>query len=124
MIARIALAFTEWPAKAPFRSTTCSHSKPAASKAAACAVASSLKIVACAMSPWRRRTQRPSFRSMAGNRITRLSSRPPFEEAFQEGEALRLAFLRMELSAGDVVAADNGRDRSRVVGGGEDMGRV
>ncbi len=35
----------------------------------ACSAGSSLKTVAWPMSPWRRRTHRPSFRSMAGKRI-------------------------------------------------------
>ena len=50
-IASTACGVDGLPAKAPSRSTTCSQSKPCASKCRACAAGSSLKTVACAMSP-------------------------------------------------------------------------
>src|SRR5215203_55012 len=62
--------FIGLPAKAPSRSTTCRCLKPCVSKMCACAAGSRLNTVARAMSPSSRRTARPSFRSMAGNRIT------------------------------------------------------
>ena len=65
-IAPTAAPFTGAPAKAPFRSTRCSHLHPAASNAAACAPGSVPNTVAVAMSPRSRRTQAPSFRSIAG----------------------------------------------------------
>ena len=45
-IASTAAPLTERPAKAPLRSTTCSHSKPASAKRRACAAGSALKTVA------------------------------------------------------------------------------
>src|SRR5690242_11062052 len=65
-----AAAFIGLPAKAPSRSTMCRYSKPCVSKARACAAGSRLNTVARAMSPCSSRTARPSFRSMAGKRIT------------------------------------------------------
>ena len=50
-IASTAGPLTGLPAKAPLRSTMCSQVKPWASKARACAAGSSLKTVACAISP-------------------------------------------------------------------------
>ncbi len=70
-----AAAFTGLPAKAPSRSTMCRYSKPCCSKARACAAGSRWNTVARAMSPCSRRTARPSFRSMAGNRITAPTSK-------------------------------------------------
>src|SRR5262249_18397901 len=68
-IASTALAFTGLPANAPFRSTTCNHSKPCSSKLRACTAGSSLNTVTWSISPCRSRTHWPSLRSMAGNRI-------------------------------------------------------
>ncbi len=65
-IASTAAALTGWPAKAPFRSTRCSHWQPAAWNARACAAGSSLKTVAWSIAPRTSRTHWPSFRSMAG----------------------------------------------------------
>ena len=69
-------------ARPPARSPACRQTRrrdrrcadtrsPGVSKACACAAGSRLNTVARAMSPCSRRTHRPSFRSMAGNRITR-----------------------------------------------------
>src|SRR3990170_783013 len=68
-IAWTAFSFTGRPSKAPFKSTTCSHSKPWLSNSSACAAGSALNTVACAISPWRSRTHCPSLRSIAGNKI-------------------------------------------------------
>ena len=65
-MAATAAAFTGRPAKAPLRSTTWSQRQPAAANSRACAAGSALKTVAVAISPRTRRTQAPSFRSMAG----------------------------------------------------------
>src|SRR5689334_2001678 len=72
-IERTASPLTDFPANAPSRSTTCSHANPVAAKLRACAAGLSLNTVALAISPRTRRTQAPPFRSIAGNRITRLS---------------------------------------------------
>src|SRR4051794_3991933 len=72
-IERTASPLTDFPANAPSRSTTCSHLNPVAAKLRACAAGSPLNTVALAISPRTRRTQAPPFRSMAGNRITRLA---------------------------------------------------
>src|ERR1700761_906595 len=68
-IALIASLLALLPAKAPFRSTQCSQRKPWAAKLLACAPGSVLKTVASAITPFFRRTQTPSFRSMAGKMI-------------------------------------------------------
>ena len=65
-IASTAAPLTGAPLKAPFRSTRCSHSQPAAAKARAWAAGSSLNTVAASMSPRKRRTHWPSLRSIAG----------------------------------------------------------
>ena len=65
-IAFTAASLTGLPAKAPFRSTRCRRRAPASSQRRAIAAGLSLKIVDSFMSPWRRRTQCPSFRSIAG----------------------------------------------------------
>ena len=63
-------AFIGLPAKAPSRSTRCRYLKPCASNVWAWLPGSRLNTVARFMSPCCRRTQTPSFRSIAGNRIT------------------------------------------------------
>ena len=65
---------TARPSTAPLRSTTCSHRKPWAWNCAAWSAGSSLNTVSRSKSPLRRRTQRPSLRSIAGYRI--MASRP------------------------------------------------
>src|SRR6476469_3524630 len=85
------------------------------------------------MSPWRRRTHRASFRSIAGYRITRASvllagaepcSRAPVQEVGDEREAQPLALLGVELRAGDVVAGDEGGDRTAILRLGHDVLRA
>ena len=113
---------------------------PAASKACACAAGSRLNMVARAMSPCSRRTARPSFRSMAGNRITELTRlghwptnaaighRPigrrsglPIQEIGDQRKPKFLALFRVELRAGHVVARDHGGDRPAIVGLGHQI---
>src|SRR5690606_12154441 len=57
---------TGWPSKAPFRSTRCRRRQPPSTHLAAMLTGSSENTVESAMRPWRRRTQAPSFRSIAG----------------------------------------------------------
>ena len=63
---RITFSFFGRPATAPFRSTMCRRFAPCAAQCLAIATGSSEKTVAEFMSPCFRRTQRPSFRSIAG----------------------------------------------------------
>ncbi len=65
-IASTAAPFTARPSAEPFRSTTCSHSNPAATQVRAWSAGCSLNTVAVAKSPCSTRTHWPSFRSMAG----------------------------------------------------------
>src|SRR5882762_3099342 len=76
------------------------------------------------MSPCFKRTQRPSFRSMAGKMITSESLNLPFEKTLQKGKADALTLLGMELRADDVVASDDGRDRSAVIRRRQNMRRT
>src|SRR5437899_3623786 len=43
----------------------------------------------------------------------------PAQEVADQLEPGRLALLRMELRSGEIVAPDHGRDRSAILGGGE-----
>jgi hypothetical protein len=65
-ISRITFSFLGWPATAPFRSTMWSRRAPSAAQCFAIATGSSENTVAVLMSPCLRRTQRPSFKSIAG----------------------------------------------------------
>ena len=69
-IASTAAPFTARPWAEPFRSTTCSQLKPALTNCSAWSAGEVLNTVASFMSPRSSRTQWPSFRSMAGKRIT------------------------------------------------------
>ena len=62
----MAARFCGLPAKAPFKSTKCRRRAPCASQCAAMSAGLSLKVVTWSMSPCFRRTQCPSFKSMAG----------------------------------------------------------
>src|SRR3954470_2582347 len=127
--------FIGLPAKAPSRSTTCRCLKPWVSKVCACAAGSRLNTVARAMSPCSRRTARPSFRSMAGNRITTRShptrplayqkfyrppahalSRLPFQEIGDQRKPKFLALFRVELRPDHAVAGDDRGDRPAILG--------
>src|SRR3954471_6101873 len=87
------------------------------------------------MSPCTRRTQRPSLRSMAGNRITRDTrlkvreagagcSRAPAQEIRDQRQSEALALLRMELRTGEVVPSDDRRHRPTVIAVGDDIARM
>src|SRR6476661_340794 len=86
------------PAKAPFRSTQCSHWKPCAAKLFACAAGSVLKTVASSITPFFRRTQTPSFRSIAGKMIIVLHSWLMLRQAQHEDF---FPFLTLSLSKGE-----------------------
>src|SRR5688500_10116758 len=100
IMSRITLSFFGRPATAPFRSTTCRRRAPCAVQCLAIATGSSENTVAVFMSPCFRRTQRPSFRSIAG--ITSTSGAPAHEVG-QELQAGGLAFLGMELDGKNVI---------------------
>ena len=121
-IAATAFSFTGRPSNAPLRSTTCSHSKPCSSKLRACDAGSVLNTVACAISPWRRRTHCPSLRSMAGNRIMAPSpwSWLPLEKIGDQREPERLALLRVKLTARQIVVSNERGDGPAIVGGGHE----
>src|SRR5207237_9306713 len=119
-----AAALTGLPAKAPSRSTTWRYSNPCASKACACAAGSRWKTVARAMSPCSSRTHCPSLRSMAGKRITRRPSRLPLQKIGDQLEPQALALLRMELGTDHGVAPHDSRDRTAVVGFGDEVGAL
>src|SRR6478609_9335673 len=123
-IAFTAASLTGLPAKAPLRSTRCRRRAPASSQRRAIAAGLSLKIVDSLMSPWRRRTQCPSFRSIAGissmagangeersegrtgPRLSRRpgsSSRCPVEEVAVERQAMGGALLGVELRRENVT---------------------
>jgi len=61
------------PWNAPSRSTTCNCSAPCSRQASACATGSSAYTVTSSALPCRSRTQRPSFKSIAGRMIIRSS---------------------------------------------------
>src|SRR6516165_4066835 len=135
MIRSTAITLTGRPAKAASRSTTWRYSNPSATKLWACEAASRLNTVARAMSPCSRRTQTPSLRSMAGNRINGValqtvvrraapSSRFPVEEIGDQGKPKFLALFRVELGACIVLPGDEGGDRSAVIGIGDEIGAV
>src|SRR5690606_31370613 len=114
-IAATAAAFTGLPAKAPSRSTRCSHEKPIPAKARACAAGSLLKTVARFMSPCSRRTASPFFRSIAGKRITG-GSRLPAQEMGAQGTPGLRPLLGMKLRAGVIAARHHRRERPAIIG--------
>src|SRR5690349_8866671 len=88
------------------------------------------------MSPCSRRTQLPSFRSIAGNKIIRNAAlelrgpnygvqlRGPSQEVRDQREAELLAFLGMELRADDIVTPDHRGDRATIFGLRNDVALV
>src|SRR5688572_31414 len=100
IISRITLSFFGRPAMAPFRSTTCRRRAPCADQCLAIATGSSENTVALFMSPCFRRTQRPSFRLIAGMMST---SRSPAHEVGEKLQAGGLAFFRMELDGKNII---------------------
>ena len=65
-ISRMAGKFFGSPAKAPFKSTKCSRLAPCCRQCEAISAGWSENTVASSIRPWRRRTQLPSFKSIAG----------------------------------------------------------
>src|SRR5512145_362517 len=125
-MSRMTFSFLGRPAIAPFRSTMCRRFAPCFAQCRAMATGSSEKTVALLMSPCFRRTQRPSFRSIAGMMSTagaRLGqSGTPAHEVGEELQAGGLAFLGMELDGKNIIPGD-GTGKGRAVHrgrGGED----
>src|SRR6185436_3631030 len=132
-ISRITFSFFGRPATAPFRSTTCRRFAPSAAQCLAIATGSSEKTVAVLMSPCFRRTQRPSFRSIAGMMSTKCSedalskrSGVPAQEVGEKSQAGGLAFFRVELDGENIIlshcagkgrSVDAGRGGQRPVAG-------
>src|SRR5438105_13055593 len=100
IMSRITFSFFGRPAIAPLRSTMCRRLAPCAAQCFAMATGSSENTVAVLMSPCFRRTQRPSFRSIAGMMST---SGTPVHEVGQELQAGGLAFFRVELDGKNVI---------------------
>src|ERR1043166_5386224 len=71
------------------------------------------------MSPCSSRTARPSFRSMAGNRITASTS-----ENSRSARGRAAGFFRMKLCADHIVTANDGRERAAVVGLRDQVGAL
>src|SRR5512134_2711428 len=123
IISRITFSFLGRPATAPFRSTTCSRRAPCSTQCFAVATGSSLNTVALAMSPCFRRTQRPSFKSIAGMMSTRVllgTARglgPPLHEVGEQAQAGGLAFFRVELHGKDVIACNRAGKGNAVLAG-------
>src|SRR3954464_8065406 len=114
IMSRITFSFLGRPAIAPFKSTMCRRFAPCAAQCFAIATGSSENTVAVLMSPCLRRTQRPSFKSIAGmmstgrgavareDRSKRDSGTPPHEvgEKLQAGG---LAFFGVELDGKNII---------------------
>src|SRR5262249_20535300 len=84
-------------------------------------------MVARAMSPCSRRTHAPSFRSMAGKRITISAdegSRLPFQEIGNQPQAQPLTLFRMELRADRGVASDDRSKPASIIDIGKDVLRL
>src|SRR3990167_1882878 len=135
-MALIAGSLTGLPAKAPLRSTRCRRRAPASSQRRAIAAGSSPKVVETFMSPFSRRTQWPSFRSMAGissmagaaarwgvGGIERGSGLPGEEVAIQ-GQALVGTLLGMELGGKNVIPRHCAGKALTVLGEARDVARV
>ena len=84
IISRITFSFFGLPATAPFRSTMCRRRAPSADQCLAIATGSSENTVAESMRPCCKRTQWPSFRSIAGM-ISTGCCEPQFGELHQVG---------------------------------------
>src|SRR5258708_25003752 len=112
IISRIPFSFCGRPAIAPFRSTMCRRLAPCAAQCLAIATGSSENTVAVLMSPCFRRTQRPSFRSIAGMMSTGVleagheeeASGTPVHEVGEKLQAGGLAFFWMELDGENIIA--------------------
>src|SRR6185503_2447366 len=107
IMSRITFSFFGRPAMAPLRSTMCRRFAPCAAQCFAIATGSSEKTVALLMSPCFRRTQCPSFRSIAGMMSTGLgttveSGTPPHDVG-EELQAGGLAFFGVELDGKNII---------------------
>src|SRR5664279_3180319 len=147
--ARIALtapSLTGLPANAPFRSTRWRRRAPASIQRRAIAAGFSLKTVESFMSPCFRRTQRPSFRSIAGIRSMAASnggqpdgrgsrrpwarrgpdaaSRIPVQEVAVQGQPECGALFRMELRRENIIARKRRGKAATVVGFANTVARV
>src|SRR6267142_1534240 len=114
IMSRITFSFFGRPATAPFRSTMCRRFAPCAAQCFAIATGSSENTVAVLMSPCLRRTQRPSFKSIAGMMSTgpgaaaredrsERDSRTPPHEIGEELQAGGLAFFGVELDGKNII---------------------
>src|SRR5690606_25161013 len=137
---------TGCPSKAPLRSTRCRRRQPPSTHLAAMLTGSSESTVESSMRPWRRRTQAPSFRSIAGiisiskssslpARFSRERAQPPTatglaavpaDEILQQLQPVDMALLRVELHGelrafgqrrGEVLAVVTSADHLRRVAG-------
>src|SRR5215217_3278750 len=87
------------------------------------------------MSPWTRRTQRPSLRSIAGNRITedlrekarsfwRVRSRRPPQEVRDQLKPQPLALFGMKLRPEKILPRDNRREGPAIRRDGDHVARI
>src|SRR5690606_10968852 len=111
--------------------TRCSLRAPFSTQLLAMAAGSSPNVVARSMSPCCRRTQWPSFRSIAGmrsmvgnvkavggmaqQRWRPLVSGRPLQEVAVESEALVGAFFRMELRSKNIIACNHSSKAGAVI---------
>src|SRR5438132_5505258 len=119
MIAFTAASLRGLPATAPFKSTTWMRRAPFAAHCAAAFAGSVENTVADSMRPCSRRTQEPSFRSIAGMMSMECgeeSSGIPGDEVAEEGQPRDAAFLGMELRRENIIACD-GRGKGVGIGG-------
>src|SRR5690606_21966546 len=112
MMDLMAASFLGLPATAPFRSTRCRRLAPCSSHCVAMAAGSSEKMVASSRSPWRRRTQRPSFRSMAG--MSSMMLWIPINKIPIQAQTMVGAFFGMELYC-ENVSRCHGTGKARSV---------
>src|SRR3954468_214853 len=140
IMSRITFSFFGRPAIAPFKSTMCRRFAPCAAQCLAIATGSSENTVAVLMSPCLRRTQRPSFKSIAGmmstgpgtaaradrserDRSERKSGTPPHEigEKLQAGG---LAFFGAELDGKNIIPGHRAGKGPPIHRGGGGKGRI
>ena len=119
-MAATARAFTGLPAKAPSRSTRCSHSKPAASNAAR------LRRRIAVEHGGARHVASFEPHRFAVLEIDRRKEDHGFhaQKIRQQRKTKALALLGMELRAREIVARDHRRDRAAIIGLGDEIGFV
>src|SRR3954464_8363028 len=112
-ISRMTFSFLGRPAMAPLRSTMCSRRAPCSIQWRAIFTGSSEKTVADSIFPCCSRTQRPSFKSIAGMiskwkerrlRCPVRRSGTPANEVGEQLQACGLAFFRVELYGENIIA--------------------